>query len=255
MIPLATTELGTDSAISGLMEEPMKEAGKHPLLVLIYTSAIMMILRFWFAGPIVKKLTPLGLLATSAVLAIVGLYLLSTAKGLGMIFACATLYGFGKTFFWPTMLGVVSEQCPKGGALTLNAIAGIGMLAVGILGGPVIGKLTEDSIKDTIDAKDAEVYKAISKEDKYFLGDYTAVDNGKVATLDKAKQDEIKELVKTGKQSSLARITVFPMFMLACYIGLIFYFKGRGGYKPVELSTDSGNKNMGNDGEAHVSEA
>lgn len=255
MMPLATTELGTDGAISGLMEEPLKEAGKHPLLVLIYTSAIMMILRFFFAGPIVKKLTPLGLLATSAVLAIVGLYLLSTAKGLGMIFACATLYGFGKTFFWPTMLGVVSEQCPKGGALTLNAIAGIGMLAVGILGGPVIGKLTEDSIKDTIDEKDSAVYATISKESTYFLGDYTAVDAEKVATLEKEKKEEVNELIKSGKQSSLARITVFPMFMLACYIALIVYFKGRGGYKPVELSTDSGNKNKGNEGEAHVSEA
>ena len=61
MIPLATTELGTDGAISGLMEEPMKAAGQHPLWVLIYTSAIMMILRFWFAGPIVAKLGPLGL--------------------------------------------------------------------------------------------------------------------------------------------------------------------------------------------------
>ena len=134
MIPLATTELGTDGAISGLMEEPMKEAGYNGLWVLIYTSAIMMVLRFWFAGPIVEKLGPLGLLATSAVLAIAGLYLLSTASGLTAIFIFATLYGFGKTFFWPTTLGVVSEQCPKGGALTLNAIAGIGMLAVGILG-------------------------------------------------------------------------------------------------------------------------
>ena len=67
-----------------------------------------------------------------------------------MIFVFATLYGFGKTFFWPTTLGVVSEQCPKGGALTLNAIAGIGMLAVGILGGPVIGKMAEDAVKVTV---------------------------------------------------------------------------------------------------------
>ena len=239
MMPLATTELGTDGAISGLMEEPLKAAGQHPLLVLIYTSAIMMILRFWFAGPILQKLGPLGLLVTSSVLAIAGLFLLSSASGLFMIFACATLYGFGKTFFWPTMLGVVSEQCPKGGALTLNAIAGIGMLAVGILGGPVIGKLTEDSIKDTIEKSTPGTYETISKEDTYFLGKYNAVDGDKVATLDDAKQGEVGELIKTGKQSSLARITIFPIFMLGCYIGMIFYYKSRGGYKPVEL--DSGN--------------
>ncbi len=93
----------------------MKEAGFSPLWVLIYTSAIMMVLRF-FAGPIVKALTPLGLLAACSVLAIVGLYSLSVVKGMALIFAAATLYGVGKTFFWPTMLGVVAEQFPKGGA-------------------------------------------------------------------------------------------------------------------------------------------
>ena len=236
MIPLATTELGTDGAISGLMEEPMKEAGYNGLWVLIYTSAIMMILRFWFAGPIVNALGPLGLLATSAVLAIVGLYLLSSASGLTMIFIFATLYGFGKTFFWPTTLGVVSEQCPKGGALTLNAIAGIGMLAVGILGGPVIGKMTEDSIKASIESStDAETYQSVSNDSTYFLGDYTAVDPEKVGNLPAEKIEVVKESIQTGKQGSLASVAIFPVFMLICYIALIFHFKSKGGYKPVEI--------------------
>ncbi|MDG1137993.1 MAG: MFS transporter [Opitutales bacterium] len=236
MVPLATTELGTDGAISGLMEEPMKAAGYNGLWVLIYTSAIMMVLRFWFAGPIVAKLGPLGLLATSAVLAIAGLYLLSSATGLTMIFVFATLYGFGKTFFWPTTLGVVSEQCPKGGALTLNAIAGIGMLAVGILGGPVIGKMTEDSIKASVEATTTEeTYTSISNGDTYFLGEYTAVDPEKVAALPAEKQQEVKESIQSGKQGSLASVAVFPVFMLVCYLALIFYFKAKGGYKPVEI--------------------
>ena len=236
MIPLATTELGTDGAISGLMEEPMKEAGYDGLWVLIYTSAIMMVLRFWFAGPIVNALGPLGLLATSAALAIVGLYLLSTASGLTMIFVFATLYGFGKTFFWPTTLGVVSEQCPKGGALTLNAIAGIGMLAVGILGGPVIGKMTEDSIKASVEeATSAETYQKISNDSTYFLGDYTAVDPSKVSNLPKDDQGKVQESIQTGKQGSLASVAIFPVFMLVSYLILIFYFKGRGGYKPIEI--------------------
>ena len=236
MIPLATTELGTDGAISGLMEEPMKAAGYNGLWVLIYTSAIMMVLRFWFAGPIVNALGPLGLLATSAVLAIAGLFLLSSASGLTMIFIFATLYGFGKTFFWPTTLGVVSEQCPKGGALTLNAIAGIGMLAVGILGGPVIGKMAEDSVKVSIEeATDAETYSSISNESTYFLGDYTAVDAEKVGDLDEEKQEIVKESIQKGKQGSLASVAVFPLFMLICYVALIFHFKSKGGYKPIEI--------------------
>jgi MFS family permease len=236
MMPLATTELGTDGAITGLMEEPLKEAGKHPLLVLIYTSAIMMILRFC-AGPVVKALTPLGLLATCAVLAIAGLYLLSFAHGMVFIFAAATLYGVAKTYFWPTMLGVVSEQCPKGGALTLNAIAGIGMLTVGIIGGPLIGKMQEDSAVAALTEKKADVVESVTRDNKYILGGYTAVDADKVAALPEAESAEVGEIVKSAKQSALAKVTIMPMFMLACYIGLILFFKSRGGYKAVELDS------------------
>src|SRR6185369_16064265 len=101
MMPLATTEIGTDGWISSLMEQPMKAAGGNPGWVLVYTSAIMMVLRFC-AGPIVHKLSPLGLLATCATLANIGLTLLSKTAGVGIaaIFGAATLYACGKTFFW-----------------------------------------------------------------------------------------------------------------------------------------------------------
>jgi hypothetical protein len=237
MMPLATTELGTDGAITGIMEEPMTVAGFHPLWVLIYTSAIMAILRFFFAGPIVKKLTPIGLLILSSVMAIVGLFFLSSAQGLMIIFVFATIYGFGKTFFWPTMLGVVSEQSPKGGALTLNAIAGIGMLTVGIVGGPLIGKMQEDSVAKKMNQ---ETYSQISSENSYLLGNYTAVDPSKVAELGEEKAGEINEEVKLAKQGALANVTVFPVFMLVCYILLFLYFKQRGGYKPVEIDSSTG---------------
>ncbi|MGY8673264.1 MAG: MFS transporter, partial [Verrucomicrobiia bacterium] len=171
-------------------------------------------------------------LITSAALAIVGLFFLSTAQGMAVIFVFATLYAFGKTFFWPTMLGVVSEQCPKGGALTLNAIAGIGMLTVGIIGGPLIGKMQEDSAKKALDA---DTYAKISVESSYFLGKYTAVDATKVETLGEDAAKETNEKIKVAKQGALANITVFPIFMLLCYIALAFYFKGRGGYQSVKL--------------------
>ncbi|MFT5527129.1 MAG: MFS family permease, partial [Pirellulaceae bacterium] len=158
MMPLATTEIGTDGWITGIMESVAKTNEFHPGWVLVYTSLIMMILRF-FAGPIIHSLSPLGLLCISSALAIGGLYYLSFASGMAILIA-ATLYGFGKTFFWPTMLGVVAEQCPKGGALTLNAISGIGMLAVGTLGFPYIGALQANKdIAATV--ADAEIGAAI----------------------------------------------------------------------------------------------
>lgn len=238
MMPLATTELGTDGAITGIMEKPMAARGLSPLWVLIYTSAIMMVLRF-FAGPVVRALTPLGLLASCSALAIVGLYWLSSVETFLTIFLAATLYGVAKTYFWPTMLGVVAEQFPKGGAVTLNAIAGIGMLTVGIIGGPLIGAMQEDSAKVALMEKSPGLYEDISKESTYFLGDYTAVDDEKVAALEPEKSQEVTETVESAKQGALAKVTIFPVFMLVCYIGLVLYFKSKGGYTAVHAGADS----------------
>src|SRR6185369_14952583 len=147
-------------------------------------SAIMMVLRF-FAGPIVHKLSPIGLLIVSSALAIAGLFALSKCgdAGLAAIFAAATLYGFGKTFFWPTMLGITTEQCPKGGALTLNAISGIGMIAVGVLGFPFIGYLQESTATKKLQATDPAIYQTVTSEKKYLLGDYRAIDPVKAAAI------------------------------------------------------------------------
>jgi MFS family permease len=237
MMPLATTEIGTDGWISSLMEVPMKAAGHNPAWVLVYTSAIMMVLRFC-AGPIVHKLSPLGLLATCAALAAIGLTALSHTNGatLGVIIAAATLYGIGKTFFWPTMLGLTSEQCPRGGALTLNAMGGIGMLAVGILGFPFIGGLQESTATQKLQAINPAIYSTVTKPGEYLLGKYQAIDPDKVAFLtdDKAKAD-IATATTTGQFRALGKMALFPTFMFACYLALIFYFKARGGYKPVQL--------------------
>ena len=251
MMPLATTEIGTDGWITGIMEEVAK--GKfHPGWVLVYTSAIMMVLRF-FAGPIVHQFSPLGLLAISAVLAIVGLYTLSFAAG-AMIFAAATLYAFGKTFFWPTMLGVVSEQMPRGGALTLNAISGIGMLAVGVLGFPYIGTLQADKSIQALaaDTKATTVLPALVKDGKltvvedksiYEIIHYKAISDKKlkdlIDALPESERPKIKEQIDTtigqSKQGALANMILFPVIMLIGYLILIVYFKTRGGYQQVHL--------------------
>ena len=239
MMPLATTEIGTDGWISSLMEEPMKAAGHNAAWVLVYTSAIMMVLRF-FAGPIIHKFSPLGLLAGCATLAVAGLTALSKTNGASMmvIFAAATLYAVGKTFFWPTMLGLTSEQCPKGGALTLNAMGGIGMLAVGILGFPFIGYLQESTATAKLQSSNPPLYQAVTVEKKYLLGNYQAIDPVKSAAVtEAASNDAIKNATTAGQFSALGKMAMFPAFMLVCYIALILYFKGRGGYKPVELAT------------------
>lgn len=237
MMPLATTELGTDGWISGLMERPMSSAGWDPAWVLVYTSFIMMVLRF-NAGPVIRRAGPLGLLAGCSALAAVGLYLLSFASGLAAIFLAATVYGVAKSYFWPTMLGVVSEQTPRGGALSLNAIAGIGMLTVGILGGPFIGFLQESSVTGALREEQPSVYAAVSQENDYLLGHYSAVNTEALHALPEAEQAAARVIIERETQGALARMAIFPILMLLAYMGLILYFKSKGGYRARVIGVD-----------------
>ncbi len=238
MMPQATTELGTNGWITSLMEDPMRAAGHNPAWVLVYTSAIMLILRFC-AGPLIHKFSPVGLLATCSGLAALGILALShTAHaGTGTIFAAATLFGVGITFFWPTILGLASEQCPRGGALTLNAMGGIGMLAVGILGAPFLGYMQEASTTQQLRAANPALYQTVTVEKKYLLGAYEAIDPEKLsAVTDEKSQAEIKSAETAGKFSALGKMAMFPVFTFACYLALLVYFKSRGGYRPVQLT-------------------
>jgi MFS family permease len=237
MMPQATTELGTDGWITSLMQTPMQAAGHNPAWVLVYTSAIMVVLRF-SAGPLIHKLSPLGLLAACSAIAALGLAALSKTSGAGMfaIFAAATLYGVGKTFFWPTILGLTSEQCPKGGALTLNAVGGIGMLAVGILGAPFIGYLQETSATSQLESANPALYQSVTVDKTYLLGAYKAIDPVKSAAItDAADVQTLQTATTTGQFNALGKMALFPTFTLACYLVLIFYFKSQGGYKPVQI--------------------
>jgi hypothetical protein len=47
-------------------------------------------------------------------------------------FAAATVFGIGKTYLWPTMLGVTAEQFPRGGALLISLMGGAGMASVAV---------------------------------------------------------------------------------------------------------------------------
>jgi MFS family permease len=234
MMPLAITELGTDSWITDLMKPEMNAVGLNAGWVLVYTSFIMMVLRFC-AGPIVHAISPLGLLTISAALAICGLMYLSSATGAGILIA-ATLYGFGKTFFWPTMLGVVSEQCPKGGAMTLNLIAGVGMLAAGIVGNPLLGNLQDKEVDHVLKQDHAAVHAQVMGEKKNSVfGSYSPIDDAKVALAGDAAKATIEKVKAGAKKSALFSVAIFPAIMLLAYVSLMLYFRSKGGYKPVDL--------------------
>ena len=125
----AATELGPDQWIASLITYL---AGMQGILILVYTSGIMFVLRF-FGGPLAHRFSPIGLLCLASVFSAIGLFSLSNVSTPMQAFAAATIYGIGKTYFWPTMLGVCSELFPKGGALLLAILGGTGNLAAAFI--------------------------------------------------------------------------------------------------------------------------
>ncbi len=240
MILLATTELGTDSWMGDIMKSVMKpEVGQW---IPVLTAVIMFILRF-FAGPIVHRITPLGLLCVCAAIAAIGLTWIAWASvpaAVGVVLIGATLYGVGKTFYWPTTLGVVCEQFPKGGAMTINSIAGVGMISVGVIGGSFLGTLQDVDKDRTLQekAKGTGIYEKATADEptSSFLMTFRAFDQKKIEKLNPEEKKVVDDVLRQVKQTVLAKFAVLPAIMFLCYVGLIFYFKSKGGYKVVELT-------------------
>jgi MFS family permease len=195
-------ELGTDSWISKITGTIMASSA-NGLLLFVYTSSLMFILRF-FAGPIVERISPLGLLAASAIFGAVGLTLLGNAEGAVMCIVAATVYGIGKTFLWPTMLAVVSEQFPKGGAITIGAAGGVGMLAAGLLGGPGIGFLQDKNASEDLRKADVAVFERYRapKENEFLWLKSSGLDGAKVGVLEDGGKEAQRALALLEKEQA-----------------------------------------------------
>jgi len=118
------------------IERILGNSGANPMLILAMVTGIMALGRY-FAGPIIHKLNPIGVLLMSAILTSAAVYSMSIAEG-NMIYFAAILFAFGVCYFWPTMIGFVSEYLPKTGALGMSLVGGAGMLSTAIWQ-PVIG--------------------------------------------------------------------------------------------------------------------
>jgi fucose permease len=152
MFMTAATELGTGTWIGALLSG----AGVSGILILVFINGIMAVGRS-FAGPIVHKLNPNGMLIFSSIFAAIGLYLLSISSGVAAVGAAA-VFAVGICFFWPTMLGFVSEYLPKTGALGLSLMGGAGMFSVSLIL-PVMGKWF-DTAKAAAVSSGTDVVKA-----------------------------------------------------------------------------------------------
>ena len=178
----AATELGPDQWVASIMSQV---AGMQGILILVYTAGIMFVLRF-FGGALAHRFSPLGLLTICSILSAVGLYALSNANTPLLAFGAATIFGVGKTYFWPTMLGVTSEQFPRGGPVLMAIIGGAGMLAVSLIL-PLMGKWYDEA----------------------------------------------------GAAAAFRNTAIIPVVLTFVFGALFVYYRSRGGYKAVTLTTST----------------
>jgi len=148
MILTAATELGTNQWIAALLSN----VSDNPILLLVWISGIMALAR-QFGGTFVHNVKSTIILLLSSILAFIGLIMMGFTAG-AMVFVSAGIFALGIAFFWPTMLGFVSENIRESGALGLAIMGGIGFLG-GAIAQPVLGALFDTQTVAAIPAGQA----------------------------------------------------------------------------------------------------
>lgn len=182
----ANTELSTGQWIDKLLGN----AGANTLLVLALVNGIMAVGRY-FGGPLIHRLNPSGILLMSAVLSVIGVYLLRTTEG-AALYAAAVVFAMGVCYFWPTMLGFTNEYIPKSGALGLSLMGGVGML----------GNWAFQT---------------------FFIGPKLDTEKMRLA----AEGNPADQVELLAGQSVLSTINLLPIFLVLAFIALWFYMRGR----------------------------
>lgn len=201
MFGTAITELFTSQWIELLL----KNVTENAILIVTITAGVMVIGR-GFAGAIVHRLSPAGVLLASSVMAALGLYLLGHSSG-NTIFFAAIIFGIGVCYFWPTMIGFVAENLPKTGAVGINLMGGAGMFAVSIYT-QIMGKVYDRHILEGLPAgADLKAY-----------GSADATPEMKAA-LEAANKAAGPEIINT--------TLVIPLILIVAFTGLLIYMRNR----------------------------
>jgi hypothetical protein len=266
MMLTASTELAPNNWQESVLKRTANVSGT---LVFVYTSGLMFVLRF-FAGPLAHRLSPVGMLAVSAILSAVGLYWLSYVNTPVMAFVAATVFGLGIAYFWPTMLGVTAERFPKGGALLLGLMGCVGNLAIS-QALPQMGAiydsysvaalpagLQEARVKDEkgnelpLVVKDPEswlpgvvtdhIYPAGTKKLSPEAVNLLKAEKAKDAldAAGKEKLDAIEQAEASGAAWAFRWVAVLPCLLVVIFGLIAISDKLRGGYKAEELTTGGG---------------
>ncbi len=245
---VGAVELGTDGWIQNITGNILSSGEGKALFV--WTSSVMFALRFcahWIEKNL--KLSPVGLLFVCAILGCIGLNLTSMADSFIMALIALTIYGIGKTFFWPTMLAVASDRYPRTGAIAISIMGGIGMMSAGLIGSPGLGYFKDRYAGEELQQADAALYEEYRSEStsKFLIfAEVNGLDGTKLGDAKKAVgADEATEAQKTvvaadirGDRHTLKTDSIIPATMAVIYLLLMLYFKSIGGYKPETIDPE-----------------
>ena len=248
---VGAVELGTDGWIQNITGAILSE--QEGKMLFVFTSLVMFLLRFC-AHFIEKKagLNPISLLFICAVLGCIGLNLVSAVTAFGPALGALLVYAIGKTFFWPTMLAIVGDRFPATGAVAMSLMGGIGMMSAGLIGSPGLGYFKDRYASEELNKADTALHaewKDSEKQSSFLMFDAVdPIDAKRLAEAKGAAVDERTEAQATvvaadieGNRRTLKVDSLIPAAMAVIYLFLIFYFRAKGGYKPVELA-DSNTK-------------
>ena len=173
------------------------------ILLLVYVSGLMFVMRH-FAGPLVHKLSPVGVLWFSCLGAGLGLLALSFADSPITALLAATIWGTGCCYMWPTMLAAASERFPRGGALLMGLMGTAGTLSIQFVL-PAMGTI--------FDRKKVEIA------------------GGDAAFRALQPGPELDRILGIAAQTSFRYVAVLPAVLLIVFAGIWLYDRSRGGYK------------------------
>lgn len=220
MLMTASTELGPGQWLPNILNF---SAGVSGILVLAYINGLMACGR-QFAGPVVHRLSPSGMLFGSSILAAAGLFALSRAHGAFQTFAAATVFALGVCYFWPTMLGFVSERVPRSGALGLAIMGGSGMLSVSLIL-PQMGSVYETRAAEALGLPADLSPDALQ----------TALEVFRQAAAGSSEALRWSEAQALGGADTLGTVALLPLVLVAVFGLLYLNDRRRGGYRAERI--------------------
>lgn len=183
-----------------------RTVGMPGILLLVYVSGLMFLMRH-FAGPLVHKLSPIGVLWFSSLGAALGLVALSYANSPVMGLLAATLWGTGVCYMWPTMLATASERFPRGGALLMGLMGTAGTLSIQFVL-PAMGSIY-DKAKIELAGGDA-AFSALTG-------------------------DALNTVLGQAAQQSFRAVAILPALLLLVFGAIWFYDRSKGGFKATKI--------------------